>query len=106
MYIYNVTVNVEEAVHQQWLQWMKEIYIPEMLKTDLFAKARILRVLVDEEMGGLTFSVQYYAKDKESLKRYYAEHSHIFRAKENRLFRSEEHTSELQSRENLVCRLL
>lgn len=86
MIIYNVTFNVEEAVYQEWLQWMKETYIPEMLETNLFTQARILRVLVDEQMGGITFSVQYYAKDKQSLERYYAEHSETFRAKERERF--------------------
>jgi len=86
MYIYNVTVNIDEAVHQQWLKWMREIYIPEMLKTKLFTNARVLRVMVDEEMGGITFSVQYYAKDKKSLERYYSEHSEAFRIKERQRF--------------------
>jgi|SRR5690606_21266651 len=86
MYIYNVTVNVEETVHQQWLQWMKETYIPEMLQTNLFTNARMLRVMVDEEMGGITFSVQYYAKDKESLQRYYSEYLDAFKIKERQRF--------------------
>ncbi|EKF55095.1 hypothetical protein I215_08697 [Galbibacter marinus] len=86
MYIYNVTVNVDEAIHQQWLKWMKETYIPKMLQTNLFTNARILRVLVDEEMGGMTFSVQYYAKDKTSLERYYLDFDQDFRAKEKQHF--------------------
>jgi hypothetical protein len=86
MLIYNVTVNVEEAVHQQWLKWMREIYIPEMLQTNLFTNARILRVMVDEQMGGITFSVQYYAKDKKSLERYYSEYLDAFSIKERQHF--------------------
>jgi len=82
MLIYNVTVNVEESIERQWMQWMKDIYIPEMLQTNLFTKARILRVMVEEEMGGITYSVQYYVKNKESLEKYYAEHSEAFRNKE------------------------
>src|SRR5690606_177035 len=86
MYIYNVTVNVDEAIHQQWLKWMRETYIPEMLRTKLFTNAKILRVLVEEEMGGVTFSVQYFAKDKASLERYYLEYDQDFRIKEKQRF--------------------
>ena len=73
MYIYNVTTNIEESVHDQWLQWMGEIHIPEMLATGKFLSAKMCRVLVEEDMGGLTYSVQYTAPDKETLQCYYAE---------------------------------
>lgn len=82
MLIYNVTVNVDESIEQLWLQWMNEDYIPEMLQTNLFQKARILRVMVEEEMGGITYSVQYYANSKAALEKYYTEHLTAFKNKE------------------------
>ena len=33
MYIYNVTTNIDESVHDEWLHWMKEIHIPDVLAT-------------------------------------------------------------------------
>ena len=73
MYIYNVTINIEEAVHDQWLTWMQDIHIPEVLATGKFIQARMCRVLVEEEMGGLTYSIQYFVKTKETLNAYYQE---------------------------------
>lgn len=73
MYIYNVTINIEESAHNQWLQWMKETHIPDMLATGKFSKAKMCKVLVEEEMGGLTYSVQYTTADKDTLDRYYKE---------------------------------
>lgn len=73
MYIYNVTINIEEAVHYEWLIWMKEIHIPAMLATGKFTQARTAKVLVEEEMGGITYAIQYTAVDKETLGRYYKE---------------------------------
>ncbi len=29
MYIYNVTVNIEESAEKDWLDWMKNKHIPE-----------------------------------------------------------------------------
>ena len=75
MYIYNVTINVEEEVHDQWLEWMKNEHIPDMLKTGKFLKALMTRVLVQEQMGGITYSVQYTAESKEMLQRYYEENA-------------------------------
>lgn len=73
MYIYNVTTNIEEAVHNEWLEWMKNEHLPEMLKTGKFTKALMARVLVEEQMGGITYSVQYTTESQEMLQRYYDE---------------------------------
>ncbi|HEY9186218.1 MAG TPA: DUF4286 family protein [Salegentibacter sp.] len=81
MYIYNVTINIQESVHEQWLDWMKTEHIPDMLKTGKFTKALMTRVMVKEEMGGITYSVQYTAPDKESLEGYYQEHAKDLRSR-------------------------
>lgn len=73
MYIYNVTVNIEEGIHEEWLQWMKTEHIPEMLNTGKFIKALMTRVMVKEQMGGFTYSVQYTAKNKEDIEKYQEE---------------------------------
>lgn len=73
MYIYNVTTNIQEDVHDKWVEWMKKEHIPEMLKTGKFIKALMTRVMMKEEMGGITYSVQYTAQNKEMLQKYYEE---------------------------------
>ena len=49
MIIYNVTINIEESVHDNWLNWMQHTHIPDMLATGKFSKALMTRVLVKEE---------------------------------------------------------
>lgn len=83
MYIYNVTINIEEDVHDEWLQWMQEEHIPEMLQTGKFTKALMTKVMVEEQMGGITYSVQYTAESKEMLESYYKENAPILRSKSN-----------------------
>ncbi len=73
MYIYNVTINIDEDVEKKWLQWMKNKHIPDVLATGKFTKAKLLKVLVKEEMEGITYSIQYVTKNKETLEKYYAE---------------------------------
>lgn len=70
MIIYNVTSNIDEQIHQKWLKWAKE-HIPQVLATGYFTEAKLTRVLVEEEMGGVTYSIQYRAKSREALDRYY-----------------------------------
>lgn len=70
MYIYNVTINIDESVEKQWLLWMQK-HIPEVLATGKFISAKLTQVLVEEEMGGVTYSVQYTANSREDLDNYY-----------------------------------
>ncbi len=73
MYIYNVTLNVDESIHDNWIIWMQDIHIPEVLATGKFTKALMSKVLVKEELGGITYSVQYTCSSKELLLKYYEE---------------------------------
>jgi hypothetical protein len=58
MILYNVTINIDDTVHDKWLHWMQEKHIPEVLATGKFSSARMVKVLVEEEMGGTTYATQ------------------------------------------------
>ena len=72
MIIYNVTVNIDDSAHEQWLKWIKE-HIPQVLATGKFQKATLTKVLVEEDLGGHTYSVQYRSYSREALDAYYRE---------------------------------
>ena len=74
MYIYNVTINIDESIHDEFLNWI-ETHIPEVLATGKFTHARLVQVLADPQLNELTYSVQYTAPSRESLDAYYAEHA-------------------------------
>ena len=62
MLLYNVTVIMEEAAANEWLQWMKETHIPEVMATDKFVSNRMLKVL-DSPNEGVTYCIQYVAEN-------------------------------------------
>ena len=70
MYIYNVTINIDESVHKEWLAWM-HLHIPAVLDTGRFLSAKFTEVLVKEDMGGKTYSIQYTANTRKDLDAYY-----------------------------------
>ncbi len=80
MYIYNVTINIEEEINDEWMLWMKEIHIPEMLATNKFFEAKMCRVVIEEEMGGITYSIQYTTDSKALLDEYFKEDAERLRA--------------------------
>ena len=86
MIIYNVTINIDESVHDNWLEWMQETHIPDVLATGKFIQAKLTKVLVEEEMGGITYSIQYTAENKEILDKYYAEDAERMRQEVSKHF--------------------
>ena len=80
MIIYNVTVNIEDAAQEDWLYWMRNEHIPAMLATGKFTKALMTKVLVKEQMGGTSYSIQYTAVSRDHLNRYLNEDAENLRA--------------------------
>lgn len=81
MIIYNVTIKPEWSIHDEWLEWMQEEHIPEMLATQQFYDFKLLRLLEQDEAEGPTYAVQYHAHTLENYKRYIAEFAPIQRQK-------------------------
>ena len=65
---------------------MQTKHIPEILATKKFSSARIVKVLIEEEMGGKTYSVQYTTDSKATLQKYYDEDAPKLRAEGLQLF--------------------
>lgn len=86
MIFYNVTINIHESVRDQWMLWMKEKHINDVLATGKFSSARLVKVLIDEEMGGTTYSIQFTTDSKETLQRYYDEDAPGLREEGRQLF--------------------
>ena len=69
MILYNVTVKIDNKIEADWLRWMQEVHIPDVLKTGLFVDHKLCRIMVDEP-DGVTFAVQYFCKDLADFQRY------------------------------------
>jgi len=61
MIIYNVTIKIEWPIAEDWLQWMQDVHIPEILGTGCFEKHQLVRILQVDETDGPTYAAQYYA---------------------------------------------
>ncbi|MFL5753858.1 MAG: DUF4286 family protein [Bacteroidia bacterium] len=68
MFIYNVTVNIDESVHEEWLAWMKEVHIPDVMRTGCFIDSQLVKVLGQDE--GHTYSFQYKFLEMEDYENY------------------------------------
>jgi hypothetical protein len=85
MHIYNVTINIDDSVHDEWKNWMQSIHIPEVLSTGLFLESRFARVLIDEE-SGTTYSIQYLFNELADYQLYEQLYAEDLRNKTEKLF--------------------
>jgi hypothetical protein len=67
--IYNVTVNVDDEIHTEWLDWMIKIHIPDVMQTGYFLENKICKILVDEQQG-TSYSIQYLCANMNDLMEY------------------------------------
>jgi hypothetical protein len=80
MLIYNVTTKVDAEAVSEWLGWMHQTHIPEMMATGKFLECRFCRVLDGEAGGDATFAAQYLCPDEASLADYQRNHAPALRA--------------------------
>ena len=70
MFIYNVTIKVHESIQAEWLQWLKEVHVPEILSTHCFTKATVVRLLEVDDSEGPTYAIQFFAESKAAYNSY------------------------------------
>lgn len=87
MVIYSVTVKVDLDAHDEWLTWMKEEHIADVLNTGKFVKHKFHRVLAEDERDGITYNVQYYAHGMSDYFDYREQHAADLQAKTLELFK-------------------
>ena len=73
MIILNETVNIENDVREEWLNWMRTVHIPDVMATGYFIENMICKVLIDEEQG-TTYSIQYVAANLNDVEDYKQKH--------------------------------
>ena len=87
MILYNVTVNIDNSVAEEWLEWMQTVHIPEIMATTYFIKNQIARMLDEEDNGGTTYAVQYFARNMEDLLEYQRDFAPALQAKHSERYK-------------------
>ena len=70
MLLYNVTVGIDRDAEAEWLQYMREKHIQDVMNTGLFTGHKMYKVLHDQEDGTISYSIQYFARSIEDIQQY------------------------------------
>ena len=81
MIIYNVTIKVEPGIATEWLNWLQQEHIPEVIDTGCFTRATVLKILEVDETDGPTFAIQYFAESKALYNQYIEKFAPLMREK-------------------------
>ena len=81
MIIYNVTIKLEHSIAEEWMSWLKNEHIPDLISTGCFTHATILHLLEADDTEGITYAVQYHAESKALYNRYIENFSEMMRKK-------------------------
>lgn len=66
-YVYNITTKVATAIHEDWLIWAMNTYIPGILATGCFIHHRVLLLKEVDDSEGPTYAIQFTAIDFEQI---------------------------------------
>jgi hypothetical protein len=75
MFVYNITIKVDNEIEERWLKWQREVYTPEIMATNLFNDNKIFKLLEQDDADGSTYILQFFTDTKANYNRFINEHA-------------------------------
>lgn len=79
--VYSVTVKPDQDIEQDYLKWLQEEHIQEVVATGCFDEFRLFKVLAEDERDGSSYNIQYTTTEMTRYFDYINIHAPIMRSK-------------------------
>lgn len=66
MYLFNITLLVEEEIHNEIKTWILEEFFPEIKRNNIFQSQALLKVM-NSPNEGVTYSLQFLADNESQI---------------------------------------
>lgn len=86
MIIYNVTSKIDSSIAKNWLHWMLNEHLPEIMNTGYFTNYQIAKLINVDELDGPTYAIQYHANSINDYNKYINEFATPLRQKTQQLW--------------------
>lgn len=83
MIIYNVTVSVDYEIVQDWMDWMKNVHIPDVMATGKFIDYKVLKVYGQNGDTAMSFAIQYTCENVNLLNEYMTQNAPALQKEHN-----------------------
>lgn len=82
MWGFSVSILVNHSVEQDWIKWMKDIHIKEIIETKCFKKAQFCKVHHETKQEGATnYNVVFFADSQQDIIHFYDKYDKDFQKK-------------------------
>ena len=81
MIVYNTTIKIDAQIENEWIDWQKNVHIPEVMATGLFSDNKLFRLLDQDEADGITYVTQYFSSSIDNYKKYIDEFAALLNEK-------------------------
>ena len=81
MYIYNVSIKLLPEIETEWIDWMTNEHIQEVMDTGMFDGYSLLELMDPVDEDGKTYIAQYSTDSEARYERYIAEFAPLLREK-------------------------
>jgi len=76
MIIYSVTIYISKDVEKEWLEWMKNIHLQDVIKTGHFLSYKMFKVIVPSHSPDESaYCIQYECKSLDDYSIYLEKHA-------------------------------
>jgi hypothetical protein len=65
-----MTINIDEDIKEEWLQWVKTDFIPSLNHHQLVKSIGFFRLLTEIEGQGFTYSIQLFFENNQLFEEY------------------------------------
>ena len=69
MIIYRVEITLDAGIESEWLDWMKRVHVPDVVRTGCFSECQIYKV-IDPTSTEPVYVMQYQCRSLEDYHRY------------------------------------
>jgi len=67
MYLFSITINVEEEITENWMEWLRTELKVVLQNKSLVQDFRVLKILSEELGNGNSYSFQFHLPKEESI---------------------------------------
>lgn len=87
MIVYNVTIKVNPEIHIDWLSWMKNSHIPDVMNVRIFLENQVCKILNQDDSEGVTYAIQYKCPTLDEFDNYMLNFAPRLQAEHNTKFK-------------------
>lgn len=86
MLIFNTTLHLEDAIHDECLSFLKNFYIPKAMESGLLSQPSLAKIERQHEESGVSYAMQFKTEDIDVLNRWAGETGEGLSAELNKRF--------------------